>query len=222
MAATGLIAFVGPTAHGLTQREVFPDSVSVRPPVRRGDIAQLLEQEPGRAAIAIVDGTFHSYPSVGHAEIRDALTAGWQVWGLCSMGAIRAAEMQHMGMLGYGQVFHAYATDPDLDDDEVALVHGAEAPHRPVSEPMIHLRAFLAHLAETGQISAVAAQTVTSALKQRWYGERTLWELRSLLERSGLTAAALDQQLSEFGRFRLKTQDLIQFMRERPWQSAKA
>ncbi|WP_425300876.1 TfuA-like protein, partial [Nocardia wallacei] len=33
-------------------------------------------------------------------EIREALEAGWSVWGLSSMGAIRAAEMRLLGMRG--------------------------------------------------------------------------------------------------------------------------
>ncbi len=76
------------------------ERIIVLPPVKRGDVEKLIsEREPG--AMAIVDGLFQQCLSVGHAEIRSAVAAGWQVWGLSSMGAIRAYEMRNMGVRGY-------------------------------------------------------------------------------------------------------------------------
>ncbi|MCP2342597.1 TfuA-like protein [Actinomadura rupiterrae] len=232
MNATELVVFVGPSAHGLVHdgpsaqgpehAGLFPATVEVRPPVRRGGVAALLAEgrEPG--ALAIVDGTFHSYPSVGHMEIRDALEAGWRVWGLSSMGAIRAAEMRHLGMTGFGAVYRRYAEDPDFDDDEVALLHGAAAPHAPLSEPLIHLRGWLAGLAARERISAASAEAVTAALKHRWYGERTLRLAKELLLRhSALAPADADAELAGIGAFRTKTDDLVRFMTAKPWREAR-
>ena len=69
------------------------------------------------------------------------------MWGLSSMGAIRAREMAHLGMRGYGSVYAPFATEGDFQDDEVALLHEPNAPYRPVSEPLVHLREAVAHLA---------------------------------------------------------------------------
>ncbi|SES11358.1 TfuA-like protein [Actinokineospora terrae] len=206
------VAFVGPTAFGLSGT-VFPADVEVRGPVRRGDVAALLGTEPG--VLIVVDGTFHSFPAVGHVELRTAIAEGWQVWGLSSMGAIRAAEMRHLGMRGFGAVYQRYADDPDFADDEVALLHAAEAPHRPLSEPMIHIRSFVGALRERGLVSPAAADKVIEHLKNRWYAERTHQALRAALQDlADLPPAALPP----FDDHRLKSKDLVRFTTEQPWR----
>ncbi|MGW4438081.1 TfuA-like protein [Streptomyces sp. NPDC004596] len=218
MTDTPLILFAGPTAHGLDLHILADAEVTVRPPARRGDVEALLgRSEPGRLAIA--DGTFHSYPAVGHAEIRAALEAGWQVWGLCSMGAIRAAEMHTLGMRGFGEVFQEYVQDPDLDDDEVALMHSSEPPFRPMSEPMLHIRRFITHLSERQVLGDREAATIVDLLKQRWYADRTLGALKQALQsEGGLSASVTETELANFDAFRTKQQDFTRFLKEKPWQ----
>ena len=211
-----LTMFVGPTAHGM---ELLDDNVTIRPPVRRGDLRQLISESSAPGQVAIVDGTFHSYPSVGHAEIRDALGSGWSVWGLSSMGAIRAAEMCQHGMRGFGAVYERYATCEDFDDDEVAQIHEAEAPYRPLSEPMIHLREFVRDLTDRLVLPQATADSIVARLKNRWYAERTLFVLRQLLTDAGCETSDIDERLTAFDRFRLKRIDLVAFLEERPWTS---
>ncbi|THA36070.1 hypothetical protein E6R18_01550 [Streptomyces sp. A1277] len=208
--------FVGPSAHGLGIP--VPQDIHVHAPARRGDIDRLLADRPGPGVILLADGTFHSYPSVGHRELRDALTAGWRVWGLCSMGAIRAAEMHPLGMRGYGTVHQRFVDDPDFADDEVALVHGLEHPFRAVSEPLVHIRAYLDHLRNQGTLPAARVDEVLTDFKNRWYGDRTLPSLARRLTELGHPAARDD--MKDFDRFRLKTHDLEAFLAERPWDDA--
>ncbi|GLW69403.1 hypothetical protein Kpho02_17020 [Kitasatospora phosalacinea] len=212
-----LVLHVGPTGHGLDLPALFGPRVELRPPARRGDVAELVRTAPpGR--LAIVDGTFHGHPAVGHAELRTALAAGWRVWGLASMGAIRAAELRHLGMRGHGEVYERYAGPGEFDDDEVTLLHGADAPYPPLSEPMVHLRGFLADLSARGLLGPAAADRVTAALKRRWYAERTLPELaRALVGTGELSAARVERELAGFDRFRCKTRDLLDFAAARPW-----
>ncbi|MFI9275748.1 TfuA-like protein [Kitasatospora sp. NPDC052896] len=215
------IVFLGPTGYGLDQEQVFGDQVSLRPPVPRGGVAQVVSTSPAPGIMVIVDGTFHSYPSVGHVEIRDALDGGWQVWGLSSMGAIRAAEMSHLGMRGFGTVFERYATDPDFDDDEVTLIHSGEAPFQPFSEPLVHMRALLDDLVAQGQLTVPELSAVTERLKKRWYAERTLHSLRmALVDLTSVTDEEARAALARIDQFRVKTSDLLRFMEERPWLNA--
>ena len=86
------ICFSGPTRTGLGAG-IDQSVVEWRGPIVRGDLSKLVSERPS-GNIAIVDGIFHSRPAVGHAEIMDAMRCGWQVWGLSSMGAIRAVEME--------------------------------------------------------------------------------------------------------------------------------
>ncbi|HZX26900.1 MAG TPA: YcaO-like family protein [Telluria sp.] len=217
--------FAGPSAHGTPYQDRAAGAGLVwRPPARRGDIAALVAQTPVPGIIALADGTFHSYPAVGHAELRQALRSGWTVFGLCSMGAIRASEMQHMGMRPFGQVAARFCADPDLADDEVALSHAAGAPYLPLSEPLLHLRAYLAHMHELGLLDQDEHQALAAHLSARWYAERTLPALRAALQRIARPAAlpALLERMQDFGRYRLKQQDLASFVESQPWRTAGA
>src|SRR5207245_3105902 len=94
------LIFAGPTLNDANAlRAVAREGIEVLPPVRRGDIEEIVSTHPP-GVMVIVDGLFHQCLSVGHAEIRSAVAAGWRVWGLSSMGAIRAYEMRHLGVRG--------------------------------------------------------------------------------------------------------------------------
>lgn len=215
---TEIVMFAGPSLHGTGVVPEEHPGVQWLPPARRGDIDRLVDDRP-RGAIALADGTFHSYPSVGHAEIRRALEAGWRIYGLCSMGAIRACEMAHLGMLPWGRVAGMFVEDQDLADDEVALVHGAEAPYMPLSEPLLHIREFLHQMAGSGLLTEEVARAVAARMQQRWYAERTLHRLRDELkqELKAELPPGIEGGLKHFQRFRLKQQDLVAFLNDRPW-----
>jgi hypothetical protein len=211
--------FVGPTASDIEHILGELADVVVHSPVKRGDIKTLITEQATPAVIAIVDGTFHSFPSVGHSEIRHAIQAGWKIWGLASMGAIRASEMKHLGMYGYGVVYGHYANDPEFDDDEVTLVHEIEPPFRALSEPMIHIRGFIDALLRMKKISKVSADAIINSLKERWYAERTLQSLRKLLIETGeMPPVEIDDALRDFKAFRIKNQDLKSFLASGCWR----
>lgn len=218
MTEPDLFLYVGPTASRIERRLLNNPGITCLPPVRRGDIGNLIK-DFSPCCMAIVDGTFHSFPSVGHIEIRTALEEGWKVWGLSSMGAIRAVEMKHLGVQGYGEVYRWFNTVPDFSDDEVALLHTAEPPYEPLSEPLIHIRAFIASLVERKLVSPDASVLILELLKNRWYAERTLPTLReALVQFTHLKLDVINEEFFHFDSFRLKNLDLLNFIEEKPWR----
>ena len=209
--------FVGPTLNG-SSRLAESSGIRVLPPVKRGDIDRLVStRRPGVAVI--VDGQFHQSLSVGHAEIRSAIAQGWQVWGLSSMGAIRACEMKHMGMRGYGEVYEWFCRDAEFRDDEVALAHGEDAPYVALSEPLIHIRLWLDELVKTRLLKATQQRRLLKELMSMWYGDRTLSLARTMvLSMVPKREKELDQSLADFDRFRVKSHDLSRFLSEQPWK----
>jgi hypothetical protein len=210
--------FVGPTLNGSASL-VERSGVKLLPPVKRGDIERLVStRRPG--AVAIVDGQFHQCLAVGHAEIRLAIAKGWQVWGLSSMGAIRACEMRHLGMRGFGDVYDWFCRDEDFRDDEVALTHAANPPYVALSEPLIHIRVWLQELVQSRLLNAGQEKRLLKELMSMWYGDRTLAGARAMaLSVVPQRARELDKSLADFDRFRLKSHDLSGFLREQPWKS---
>jgi hypothetical protein len=212
--------FAGPTL--ARARSISPEldlgGVIVLPPVKRGDVTRIA-QAPEPGVLVIVDGYFHlENLSVGHLEMRLALKRGWEVWGLSSMGAIRAAEMHHMGVRGWGTVFERYRDDPDFRDDEVALLHEPNPPYREGTEPLVHMRAFLDDLVARGTLAGDQATGVLEELMGMWFGDRSLPRLGELISaRKPELADELNAQFRNFDRFRLKALDLLSFLERRPW-----
>ncbi|MBV8468004.1 MAG: hypothetical protein JO218_18830 [Burkholderiales bacterium] len=195
----------------------FPD-VAWLPPVRRDDVQNLAASEaPG--CMAIVDGYFDQALAVGHAEIREAVDKGWRVWGLSSMGAIRAYEMRHLGVLGFGKVYAHFDVEDDFRDDEVALLHARDRPYRPITEPLVHIRYGLQDLVERRLLSEADRHTVLDSLMQMWYGERYLEVAERLL--ASVAGKELAQRWrADFGRYRIKSHDLADFLAFAPWRHA--
>lgn len=216
--------FVGPTAHGTDLTSLLTPGEVTLPPVRRGDIDTLTTTADQPGTIVLIDGTFHSYPAVGHREIREAMDAGWAVWGLCSMGAIRAAEMDTLGMRGFGRAYSLYRDRPDFADDEVALIHEEEHPYRPLSEPLLHIREALDHLRSATALSAAEHLSLLDSYKSRWFGHRQLPALRrdiaKLPSQNSDTTAVVEEAFAHFDRFRVKKSDLLSFLTNRPWEGA--
>jgi len=214
------ILFAGPTLYSLPDPLAHvPPDLRLRRPVRRGDVwAAARRYEPG--ILVIVDGRFHQALAVGHREIREAIELGWIVWGLSSMGAIRAREMRDLGMKGYGQVYDRFWAEDDFQDDEVALLHELKAPYRAASEPMAHLRAAAEYLRVHEFISIADHDRIVDALKSLWYGDRTL----PLFHRMVLDAVPpavhpqVRAELAAFDRFRLKSLDLKAFLASGIWR----
>lgn len=189
------------------------------PPARRGDVDCLVATECP-ADLLIADGVFHQTPAVGHREIKSAIDSGWRVWGVSSMGAIRAFELRAFGMIGYGKVYQWMLAHPEFTDDEVALLHSPEPPYTGISEPMIHLRFALAELAATGFIETAVAVTIQCELQRLFFGYRTLSHLRTLLQDAQCSIAGVPWEgwIRGFDRFRIKQQDVRDFFGDAPWR----
>jgi hypothetical protein len=129
--------------------------------------------------------------------------------------------MAHLGMRGFGQVFERFGAGDDFQDDEVAHLHEQAAPYRPVSEPLVHLRAAIDHLVAQGLVSPGDGRAVVADLKSRWYGERTVRSMVVLLAaRAPRHEEAIVGALRNFDRFRLKAIDLERFLAERPFANS--
>jgi hypothetical protein len=221
-ASPEILIFAGPSRYGAWPTALAQTAaVKWLPPVRRGEIEVMVDLlPPGK--LAIVDGLFQQVLAVGHAEIRQALAKGWQIWGLSSMGAIRAWEMRHLGMRGFGEVYQWFCqAEEDFRDDEVALLHEPSAPYRATSEPLVHIRVALADLVRQNIIAATVAADIITEFANAWFGDRNLTRLKYRLRQQSLPSTFdLNLWLTNFEQYRIKNQDLVQFVRQQPWKIA--
>jgi hypothetical protein len=162
--------FLGPTVTVAEARARF--DASFFPPAAQGDIYRVCQQRP--AAIGIVDGYFEAVPAVWHKEILHAMAEGIHVFGAASMGALRAVELERFGMIGVGAVFEAFRDGALEDDDEVALRHGPpEDGYRPLSVPMVNVRATIAAATTDGVVGVECARALVDAVKGLPYERRS-------------------------------------------------
>jgi hypothetical protein len=219
-ADTFVILFAGPSAWGLDPALLETAGLTRRPPVRRGDIDRLLAQAEPPATVIVCDGVFHAEPPVSHAELCRALDAGVRIWGVSSIGAIRAYELRDDGMRGYGDAYAMFERFDDFTDDELCLLHFPEPPYFPVSEALVNVRHALERQGPALGISLDQADIVIDRLRALWFGDRTCERLRHVLTTdAAIDAHEADLLIAWISRHPVKTSDLERLLRLRPWES---
>jgi hypothetical protein len=204
-----MVLFGGPSLSELALQRCRELGIELRPPARRNDIQQLVETGY-RGTIALVDGVFHQVISVGHKELLGAIAAGCEVYGISSMGAIRAYELRTFGMKGIGKVYRYFDQEGDFQDDEVALIHNPTPPYHPFSEPLVHIRVCITDLCTRQEITPKAGQEIIDQLKALYFGERTLETFARLLESA--SGKAFGDLVPDMAPYRIKQRDVEDFL----------
>ena len=183
------IVFTGPTISPADARGIL--EAECMPPAAQGDVYRAALRRPD--AIGIIDGCFESVPSVWHKEILWAMAEGIHVFGSASMGALRAAELAHFGMIGVGEIFEAYRDGILEDDDEVAVAHGpTEDTFGLCSDAMVNIRATLAKAQATGVLRAETHDALLRLAKALHYPDRCWPRVLELAEGRGIPAGELE------------------------------
>ena len=138
-------------------------------PIQRGDLGQALKEHPD--IIAIIDGVFHQNSAVGHKEILNAMKNGIKVYGASSMGALRASELDTLGMTGVGYVYNQYATGEVDSDDDVAVMLDGETLEA-ISVPLINMKYVFENAVSEGIITDDEKEDLLKTAKKTYYPKR--------------------------------------------------
>jgi hypothetical protein len=187
----GIVVFLGPSLSRDRAEQIL--EADYRPPAKRGDIYQAARD--GAEIILLIDGVFFQECSVAHKEIIYALETGARVLGACSMGALRASELDVYGMEGIGRIYLAYKGGQLVSDDEVALVFDPFS-YEPGSEPLVNIRFNLDLARQMGVISDSCKDQLFHCAQARYFPDRT-YE-RMLSDASNLVAEKELQRFREF------------------------
>ena len=129
-----VIVFTGPSLHPREAKKLL--RAEYHPPVRRGDILKVIRKPVD--IIVIIDGVFHHEPAVAHKEIIEALKMGVKVVGGASMGALRASELDSLGMIGIGYIYKRYRDGSIESDDDVAVAFDPKT-LQPLSDSLVSI-----------------------------------------------------------------------------------
>jgi len=172
------VVFVGPSISRASVMSVF--SGVVRPPIRRGQLDELLRCLDPPAAVGIVDGRFLQDLAVSPKEVLRALDSGVVVYGASSIGALRAVECAPYGAIGVGAIYALYASGELEADDEVAITYDPDT-LRPTSEPLANMRIAMNYAASIGVLSAATARLVLVSAKALYFPDRSYRNVARLL-----------------------------------------
>ena len=179
-----IIIFAGHSLNTKEGRKIL--DADYRPPVGRDDILWALKDKP--KVIGVIDGVFHQRPAVSHKELLRALESGVEVVGGSSMGALRASELDDMGMIGVGWVYKAYKTGQIESDDDVALIFNPETGEQH-SEALITMNYNFKMACKKGIISTEDLDELNTTAKRIFYPKRTY---KSVIMKSGLDSNKKD------------------------------
>ena len=182
--------FAGPSLYGdiVGGRIAAAPGVLCRGPAAQGDIAAAVLD--GATAIGLVDGRYEDVAAPWHKEILFALSEGVTVYGGASLGALRAAECAHFGMIGVGEIFARYVSGDLVDDSAVAQLHApAEFDYLPLTEALVNVEATIGRLAARGRIDAALAEALAASARGLFFKRLTY---AAVVERAGAPAATLD------------------------------
>jgi hypothetical protein len=205
--AQSIAVFLGPSLPYTEAKKIL--AADYFPPASRGDIYRIIAS--GVRTIVLIDGIFHSTRSVWQREILDALGAGIEVLGASSMGALRAAELHALGMVGHGTIFEWYKDGLIEGDDEVALYHGPEElEFCALSEPLVNIRRTLQNAVDDLCLTGDQARQLLDYSKRAYYPERSyshlltcpelkIWPDRKVIEQYILTRAVDQKRLDAIG-----------------------
>lgn len=138
-------------------------------PIKRGDLGLAIREHPD--IIGIIDGVFHQNSAVGHREILKAIDEGITVIGASSMGALRASELDSLGMKGIGYVYEQYTTGKVTSDDDVAVMLDSDTLEQ-LSEPLINMDYTFTKAVEEDIITSKQKDDLLAIAKKTFYPKR--------------------------------------------------
>jgi len=151
-----------------------------------GDILEAIKDSPD--IIGIIDGVFHQQPAVSHREILEAINKGIMVVGGSSMGALRASELDDLGMVGIGYVYQQYKTGAIESDDDVAIILNPQT-HEQLSDSLVSIDYNLKKAQTAGILSDEELKKILDVSKSIFYPKRTY---DKIFKDSGLDETLID------------------------------
>ncbi len=181
--------FAGPSLYGdiVEGRIAAAPGIVCRGPAAQGDIATAVLD--GATAIGLVDGRYEDIAAPWHKEILFALSEGVAVYGGGSLGALRAAECAHFGMIGVGEIFARYMSGDLIDDSAVAQLHApAELDHMPLTEALVNVEATIRRLAARGSSDPTLAEALEASARVLFFKRLTF---QAVVEHAGAPASLI-------------------------------
>jgi len=206
-----ILVFSGPTLSGMKSYRDNLKGFKFHPPVVCGNLIEAYRE--GYRTVVLIDGFFESVASVWHKEIMYFIERGGTVVGCSSMGALRAAELERYGMIGYGKIFEQYNSGVLTDDDEVTVAHlGKGQDYQSLTDAMVNIRATIKNAVDNGILSEPIGEKIISKAKSEFYKNRSLRVFTEELLNEEPSLAEFSVYLEKNGVIDQKKNDAIELL----------
>jgi hypothetical protein len=169
-----VLVYLGPSLPLAEAKAILPDAVYLAPAGQVDILSDVIRYSP--TYIILIDGTFRDNLSVWHKEIVYALQyPGVKgIYGAASMGALRAAESDYLGMVGLGEIYGWYRDGITEDDSEVAVSYAEkDGRYHLNTVPLADIRAGVTRCIAQRPDLTEQAQGFLESMRQVFYMERT-------------------------------------------------
>ncbi len=188
------VIFTGPSLSHEEARKIFREA-EYRGPVKRGDAIKAVKE--GKKVLGIIDGVFHQDVAISPREILEVMREGVIVVGGGSIGALRAAELCELGMIGVGDIFRMFKNGELDSDDEVAVIINPETLEA-ISEPLVNIRATISAMVKKGILEAELGKELIRLAKGLHYSRRSYENLvAEAVERNILSSTEAKELLEK-------------------------
>lgn len=169
------IVFAGPSS--LLFSEKILNKIDLKPPIRKNDLNTIIKTNNIPGICVILDGIFNTDRAISSFECKTLIDEGWLLIGASSMGALRAADLWSLGMIGVGKIYNLYRIGICRSDAEVAVLYSEKNnTYMEITASLVHIRSIIQYLLDKKSIEyAIAKKLLLQLKKIPWY-ER-YWEL---------------------------------------------
>lgn len=198
------IVFVGPSLPPSARTDA--SGLIWHPPAGRGDLDKL-DVDPD-VRVVLVDGYLIRQHPPSPTELFELMARGHEVWGCSSLGALRAAELRHHGMRGFGWVYDRVVDRTITYDDELVATLDPRTDEAS-GLFLANIRFGLNQLIAANRVTQPQAQSIIAGLRAVHFEQRTSALCRDLAASAGLTEPAIAHLLHSD----IKRQDALALIR---------
>ncbi len=173
------VLYAGPSLYGI--KESLVEGITLKGPCKQSDLFEDLTDKDIENII-VADGLYKTIPAPWHKEFLLTLEAGKNIYGVSSLGALRASELDCFGMKGYGKIYE-YFKNGIRDDSDVALLHmGEDEGWKPTTVAFVEIYFWLNHLEDVGMIDREIKSILIEREKLCYFEQRTWGKIKKDME----------------------------------------
>lgn len=207
--------FAGPSIIGVPA-SLLATFDKISGPIAAGDLDRRLAQPVKPTVICIADGYLEPDLAIPNDEIRRVLSAGWTVWGVSSVGALKAVELASEGMKGFGLVYRLLRRFHNVTAKDISVLHFPFPPYEPETISLLEIYILMRVIRKSGLLTKNEKTEILENLRSMPPCDRTYDNVQKCTPQR--LVQILDAIYATPMEWRIKRRDLAWLCNRKPWE----